>query len=1346
MSGLRDLLQLPEVKRIAVSTQAEEFGRAFREGIGRVNQDLQVAAAQASRAQHEPLDAQRLRLIEAFQKASSQIDPSNPDKAVQAIDRVLGAVDVVATKASDLASGAQSGRDEWLQREPQFDDLLLQVAELEEADHPKAATLRKLAEAIRVRANNRGFQEAVAALDQLAPKLKQIYDRHQSELLREISELDVREIPEKVIDRVRDVAEAAGGVAGVVADEAKAAVARLIDLLKNKFDDLRKQQLCVVTVVNDTDDELKLGDWKFEKKRGGWEGDNYPPRTIGPRSFANFVATSPENVKVRGVEATVDWLADNATWHLEFSNPRLKTTAADASVDGENKEAYVAEKPRHGVGDVAHFEFVLGLVDDDSPDKPVVPPVDDDDDEDDEHDRPTGSDGYDAQASCLVTVTNNTQAVLTLIDQGHERGDFMTFPTSPLQPGASTSLVSVETPDSDEQGCQGFLLWEVGEPGQCTWRVAWDNPEQQKNTTTSELSGPQAKSYRELDQVGQGDENVPTAFTLSQSGTPSTPPPVTGGQVPVRVLDANSGEPIAQAQVEIGGATAATDNTGSASLGVPAGSQSYRASAEGYDGASGNVEVVEGDNPELVIELTACETHREGLTVLVKDAATGDPIESAEVSVGDQSDVTSGHGLATVELPVGAHDYDATAQGYESASGSVEVIEGDNPELVIEMTPAGTCDHATLAVVVVDDETSAPVADATVRVGEKTETTSRAGLVVLTLPPAVYDYQVSAADYPSPATGSVEVLEGDDNELTVRLARESRRTVVRLLVTDKEAGNPIEGAAVQLGPQSGSTDVAGVCELEVDAGSLPFAVRKESYQDATGTVEAAEGSETEQYVELEKEPEWCPPPEADQPTLRKGDESRDGWVEYLQKLLNHQFDSQVTQITGKFDAKTEKLVRNFQTREKLMVDGIVGNQTWAALREAEPRPPSTDGRQPHTFVEQGVEARWGTESDDFVLHNEPTDELWMLVVSVGDQPLQNVDAAIRITGANGVKKTLKQRVGPPHAEEPTGSGHLHLVKVPAFGATFGEGLHQVEAYLPGELGGDNWRGEVAVKAGGGGGGKGGGGGGKGGKGGPPPATGTATLEVHVTDAEGNPGPGVTVRISTGPTAVPDGTTDANGIVTFALLPGEYHVNAAFRNVVWQPAHVRPGALVPGQTYPVTMNKPILPEEQETGKVMGIVMDEATNAPVETATMSVGGQGPNSVGVGVFFFDQLPPGSQPFSVTAPGYTAQQGNVTVVAGEQVTQDVFLKPATTPTQGGTGTVVVKVKDTEGQPLHAAILRLIGNRTYQATGSPATIGGVDAGQYIYQVQAAGYLGMESQLEVKANTTLQFEATLQRS
>ena len=70
-----------------------------------------------------------------------------------------------------------------------------------------------------------------------------------------------------------------------------------------------------------------------------------------------------------------------------------------------------------------------------------------------------------------------------------------------------------------------------------------------------------------------------------------------------------------------------------------------------------------------------------------------------------------------------------------------------------------------------------------------------------------------------------------------------------------------------------------------------------------------------------------------EPTLHYGDQSADGWVEYAQELLLGVAPN--IKIDGIFLDETIKAVYEFQQQNGLMVDGVVGNQTWSVLRGGE---------------------------------------------------------------------------------------------------------------------------------------------------------------------------------------------------------------------------------------------------------------------------------------------------------------------------------------------------------------------------------------------------------------------------
>jgi len=103
---------------------------------------------------------------------------------------------------------------------------------------------------------------------------------------------------------------------------------------------------------------------------------------------------------------------------------------------------------------------------------------------------------------------------------------------------------------------------------------------------------------------------------------------------------------------------------------------------------------------------------------------------------------------------------------------------------------------------------------------------------------------------------------------------------------------------------------------------------------------------------------------ADEPTLARGMESADGWVEYLQTQLKLLGGGVIEiadsfQPNGVFDDETERYVTAFQRYHHIQVDGIVGDETWNILHgNTDTVDPHGDGRAPHSYVEETPRLEW----------------------------------------------------------------------------------------------------------------------------------------------------------------------------------------------------------------------------------------------------------------------------------------------------------------------------------------------------------------------------------------------------
>lgn len=503
------------------------------------------------------------------------------------------------------------------------------------------------------------------------------------------------------------------------------------------------------TIENNTGKDLELipSSIKFESGKFRTE----PPKKILAGRKGKFLAVNkfPNTAGASGeMLYAIGDLKTN--WRVKWNNPRIGDNTSESNVIGPKADEFDADSdPQQG--EEVEFSYTLEHPGGPSP-KPGPSPGPG------PSPQPGPGPSTDVGSSCSITVNNNTKLLLTLADQGHDRGDFMTFPPASIQPGGSAQFVSVETPHAKEEGCKGFVSWEVGSPAAAILRCEWDNPEAEKNTAKASAE-PQSAGFRTIAQIGQNDENVPVVFTIS------------GG--------------------------------------------------------------------------------------------------------------------------------------------------GDGPA-------------------------------------------------------------------PNPSPGP----------------------------------SPSPSPSPQPGPSP------------------------------------------------EPEPDFNAPPGSRQPTLRKGDKSPDGWVEYLQRQLNLFLGANTVQVDGNFGPKTLNAVLSLQRKLKLQADGTVGNQTWAALRSGAPEAPSTDGRQPHTFEEKGLQARWDVEKNDAV-YEKSSDTLFIFAANVGEGQIDDFFATVRITPPNTKARTVKIKIGPPDTRTATGQGERHAVKILQFKKTFpatdpnaAMGDYLVEAFFDSQLGPDVFRGKV----------------------------------------------------------------------------------------------------------------------------------------------------------------------------------------------------------------------------------------------------------------------------------------------
>lgn len=147
----------------------------------KINESLQYTAAYAQKAKHDPLAAKHDTLCQAYQVALQRIDPKNPSVAKGAIDQVLATAQQLQSSTATLKAAAEKAYNAWTARQGDLEKVTDQIREMVEWGHPKAAPLQQVLDAINGKANERAYEEALKALEQLLGKAAPIWEDYQKQ-------------------------------------------------------------------------------------------------------------------------------------------------------------------------------------------------------------------------------------------------------------------------------------------------------------------------------------------------------------------------------------------------------------------------------------------------------------------------------------------------------------------------------------------------------------------------------------------------------------------------------------------------------------------------------------------------------------------------------------------------------------------------------------------------------------------------------------------------------------------------------------------------------------------------------------------------------------------------------------------------------------------------------------------------------------------------------------------------------------------------------------------------------------------------------------------------------------
>ncbi|MDP8241133.1 MAG: carboxypeptidase regulatory-like domain-containing protein [Candidatus Hatepunaea meridiana] len=332
-------------------------------------------------------------------------------------------------------------------------------------------------------------------------------------------------------------------------------------------------------------------------------------------------------------------------------------------------------------------------------------------------------------------------------------------------------------------------------------------------------------------------------FALTPSGGNET------GTVSGRVTDSQTGNAISGAAISSDdGRSATTDSTGNYSFEVGAGSRTISVNANGYNTASQTAQVTDGGSHTANFALTPSGGGGETGTVSgrVTDSQTGNAIPGAAISSDDgNSATTDSTGNYSFEVGVGSRTITVNANGYNTASQTVQVTDGGSHTVNFALTPSGGDETGTVSGRVTDSQTGNAISSAAVSSDDgRSATTDSTGN---------YNFEVGAgsrtitvnADGYNTASHTVQVTNGGSNMVNFALTPSGggdETGTVFGWVRNSETINPISGASVSSDDdQSTITDNNGYYNFEVGAGSRTITVNADGYNTADQTVQVGDG-------------------------------------------------------------------------------------------------------------------------------------------------------------------------------------------------------------------------------------------------------------------------------------------------------------------------------------------------------------------------------------------------------------------------------------------------------------------------------------------------------------------------
>ncbi|MBX9399688.1 carboxypeptidase regulatory-like domain-containing protein [Lysobacter sp. BMK333-48F3] len=342
-----------------------------------------------------------------------------------------------------------------------------------------------------------------------------------------------------------------------------------------------------------------------------------------------------------------------------------------------------------------------------------------------------------------------------------------------------------------------------------------------------------------------GDPYV-TALALRALLVASDAPSMQAGQIAGAVFDADSGLPVAQAQIALAGAANAGVSGADGGFvleNVAAGTYTVTVAHVGYADHVGQVVVEGGSTSQLGRILLRLADQTAALRGTVSDSRSAQPLAGASVQLSGPLDTqtqTDAQGrYELIGLPAGQYTIQVGRSGYQSLSQSAQLPARTAVSFSPALTPDGDTPPTTALArgIVVKADDGTPIAGARVELAGQSALTGADGrFSIEPLAAGAFTGSAQAGGYDSVSFSGVLVNGSNDLGRIPLAAAQTRRSLIGT-VTSSATGAPLAGVSLTLnGAAAGQTDAAGQYRIE-DTGSAQVELRFDAvgYQSRTAT-------------------------------------------------------------------------------------------------------------------------------------------------------------------------------------------------------------------------------------------------------------------------------------------------------------------------------------------------------------------------------------------------------------------------------------------------------------------------------------------------------------------------------